>query len=260
MSNQSSVRVYDLPTRLFHWTFVFLFAFAFFIAKTMDDDSPQYAYHMLAGLMLVSAVILRVVWGVFGSPHSRFTNFRLNPNELMSYFKDILGGSSRKYFSHNPASSWAALIMMVCAIGLAGTGLMMAQKINKDFFEDIHEVFGNVLLVTAIAHVLGIVVHTIRHRDPIGLAMVHGNKSSTGNYADQPKPASQQWVAAFIFLFAMGTVANHLRQNYDPNQGVLKLFGTQLHLGENEDDEKKTEGTQNSEKSETSEKSEDHDD
>lgn len=52
--------VYDLPLRLFHWTFSGLFITAFLIAKTIDDDSVVFSCHMLAGLLLGFAVILRI--------------------------------------------------------------------------------------------------------------------------------------------------------------------------------------------------------
>ena len=44
------ISVYDLPTRFFHWLFASLFIAAFAIAKTVDDESPLFSYHMLAGL------------------------------------------------------------------------------------------------------------------------------------------------------------------------------------------------------------------
>ena len=100
--------VYDLPTRIFHWLFAGLFLTAFVIAKTIDDESAIYSWHMLAGLTLSFVVVLRILWGFFGTQHARFSGFALNPMDLLSYFKGILTGEKRRWAGHNPASSWAA--------------------------------------------------------------------------------------------------------------------------------------------------------
>ncbi|HJS35549.1 MAG TPA: cytochrome b/b6 domain-containing protein, partial [Pseudoxanthomonas sp.] len=60
----SSPRIYDLPTRVFHWTFASLFVFAYAVGSTFDDDSPRFVLHMLAGGLLATAVLLRLLWGV----------------------------------------------------------------------------------------------------------------------------------------------------------------------------------------------------
>lgn len=72
-----TTKVYDLPTRIFHWLFAATFVGAFFIAKVIDDDSPSYVFHMLLGLVLVLTVALRVVWGVVGSRYARFSSLSL---------------------------------------------------------------------------------------------------------------------------------------------------------------------------------------
>ena len=44
--------IYDLPTRIFHWLFAGLFLVSFTLAKTVDDESVLFSYHMLSGLLL----------------------------------------------------------------------------------------------------------------------------------------------------------------------------------------------------------------
>ena len=66
--------VYDLPMRVFHGIFAALFIVAFLIAKTVDDESAAFSYHMLAGFLLVFTVSLRIIWGFVGSKYSRFSS------------------------------------------------------------------------------------------------------------------------------------------------------------------------------------------
>ena len=83
-ANMRNRMIYDLPTRIFHWLFAGLFIAAFLIAKTVDDESPAFSYHMLAGLLLTLIVLLRILWGFVGTKHSRFASFALYPKDLLA--------------------------------------------------------------------------------------------------------------------------------------------------------------------------------
>src|SRR5690606_17310379 len=100
------------------------------------------------------------------------------PRSLFSYFKSILQGKSLTTIGHNPASSWAALLMLALAVGLGITGYLMTSSGSTEIWEDAHELMAKAFLIVAIAHVAGIVLYTFRHKDLIGLSMVHGKKRS----------------------------------------------------------------------------------
>ncbi len=159
--------VYDLPTRIFHWLFAGLFVTAFLIAKTVDDESPTFSYHMLAGLLLGFTVLLRILWGVVGTKYSKFSSFALHPKSLVAYFSGILSGDKRRWAGHNPASSWATIAMLCFALGLGLTGYLMASG-QKETFEDFHELLANGFLVTVLMHIAGVVLHALRRRDGRG--------------------------------------------------------------------------------------------
>lgn len=223
--------VYDLPTRLFHWLFAGLFLTAFIIAKTIDDDSIWFNYHSLAGFTLGFLVLLRIVWGVFGTQHARFSGFVLNPMDLINYFKGILTGKKKRWAGHNPASSWAAVIMMVLALGLAVTGYLMTSGPDKETFEDLHELFANGFIIVVVLHVAGIILHSILHQEMIALSMVDGKK------ADVPMAQTITSSRSSFGILLIGLVVVfglHLFKNYDSQNGSLQFFGTTLQLGESE--------------------------
>jgi cytochrome b len=229
--NMEQNLVYDLPTRVFHWLFAGLFLTAFVIAKAVDDDSALFSYHMLAGLMLSFLVVFRILWGIIGTKHARFSGFTLNPFDLISYFKGILSGDKRRWAGHNPASSWAAVLMLVMALGLGLTGYLMTTSGNKETFEDLHEFLANGFIVIVVLHIAGIILHSIRHKEMIGLSMINGKKSDVS--FGQTIPSSRSGVG--ILLIALVVVfANHLFKNYDSQTRNLQLFGSTLQLGENE--------------------------
>ena len=246
--------VYDFSTRIYHWLFAGLFVVAFAIAKTVDDDSPTYAYHMLAGLLLAFTVILRLVWGIVGTKYARFSSFSLNPKELFLYFKGITTGDRTRWAGHNPASSWATLVMMALALGLGVTGYLMASG-QKESFEDIHELMANGFLVLVLLHVAGVVLHALRHQDGIAFAMLGGKKT---DLAPTASISNARPGVALLFVVLVASFSMYLAMNYDSQRQSLSLFGSTLQLGEAEEGGEGGEGGEGNESG--SEESEEDDD
>jgi cytochrome b len=225
--------VYDLPTRLFHWLFAGLFSTAYLIANTADE-SPIFPWHMLAGLTLGVVVVLRVIWGFIGTRHARFTSLCLSPQALFSYIKGIFTGEKQLWAGHNPASSWAAIIMIGLALGLGVTGYLMTSSGNAGAYEDIHELLANTFLAVVLLHIAGVVLHVVRHRDGFSLSMVDGHKQQvpTDEVIASSRPA-----VGVVFIAIVAAFAVTLVRNYDAATQSLNLFGTTLQLGENEANE-----------------------
>lgn len=229
----SSVRVYDLPTRVFHWCFAALFVAAYAIANLVDDESSRFAWHMLAGMALGVAVLVRLIWGVVGTRHARLSDLTLDPRQLAEYLKGVVAGGRRRWAGHNPASSWAALLMMALALALGASGVAMAVSQAPEWVEEAHEVMANVFLVLVLLHLAGLAVHVLRHRDALPLSMLSGRKRDLpAGTRDVPARAA---AAALVLALLAGTGVQLLRR-YDPANGTLDLFGTRLALGENRRD------------------------
>jgi cytochrome b len=223
--------VYDFPTRVFHWLFAGLFLIAFVIAKTTDTDSPFFGWHGLAGLTIGFLILLRLVWGIVGTKHAKFSKFPLNPKDLVAYFGAILSGSKKRWAGHNPASSWAAVFMILVAVGLTATGYMMASGIDKEKYEDIHEILANIFVIISVLHVAGIILHTIRHSEMIALSMINGKKSKirAEDEIQQSKP-----IMAIVFIALVVAFGIYLNKNYDSDSQSVKVFGTNLQIGDAE--------------------------
>ena len=239
--------VYDLPTRLFHWIFAGLFATAYLIASTAEE-SPLFPWHMLAGLTLGVAVVMRVLWGVFGTRHARFTSFSLSPFALFRYLRGLVAGGQAPVAGHNPASSWVAVILMALALGLGATGYLMTSSGNPEPFEEVHEFLANTFLVIVVLHIGGVVLHSLRHRDGFALSMVDGRKQ-------QVDPAERipgaRVAVGLLFIAILAAFAVQVGRNYDTSTQALSLFGTTLQLGE-------PEGSGNQESGESDEEAREH--
>lgn len=222
------VRVYDLPLRIFHILFAIFFLISFSIGKFVDDESLLYSYHMLSGMIMSFLVLLRVIWGLWGSKYSRFSSFNLNIKDLFDYFKHILTTSSQRVLGHNSASSFAAIFMFILTFLLFGTGLMMTLKISKEFFEEIHEIASTFFILTVIAHIFGVILHQVKHKDNMIFSMFSGKKTQL--YGCMPIEKNYNFVAIIFIVFTL-SFASLLLYSFDRITQNLNMFNTTFELG-----------------------------
>lgn len=168
----SRIRVWDLSLRVFHWAFALCVVSALAIALTVDDDSPAFRGHMLAGLSAGFMLIVRLIVAVVGGKFSRPTGLLFSPAETLKYLAGAFTGNAQRYTGHNPGTANAALGMFVLVILLVLSGLTM----NSETAEDAHKVFAYTMIGLIGAHLLGITLHTIRHKELISLSMITGWK------------------------------------------------------------------------------------
>lgn len=225
--------VYDLPTRIIHWSLALLFLLSFSIGKFVDDESFLYPYHMLSGLLMSFLVILRVIWGFIGTKHARFKSFRLSLKELKEYFAALKSGREKKYIGHNPASSFAGVLILALSFFMTITGLFMVQRIGKELFEEVHEIGALVFAVIVVTHIAGVLFHEFRHRDKMIFSMFSGKKFLSDTTHVNIK---NSYSVSVILIVLMVFFINYLGQNYNTNNGTLKLFGNNLNLLEEENE------------------------
>src|ERR1700748_1747526 len=82
MKKDEPVLVWDVPTRIFHWTVVVLVAVSWFSA-----DQGFMRVHLWSGLTLLALLLFRILWGVLGSTTSRFRDFLHPPRKVMAYLR-----------------------------------------------------------------------------------------------------------------------------------------------------------------------------
>lgn len=140
-------------------------------------------------------------------------------------------GRKEQYAGHNPGSAYAIFAMFALMLGLAVTGVMLGRG-NKGV-KDVHEVLASAMIVVAGVHVLGVIVHTLRHHENLTAGMVHGRKSvpeSEGIRSSRP-------LAAAAFLLITGAWTAALVNAYDPatRSAAVPALGVSLQLGEAHD-------------------------
>ena len=222
------VLIWDLPTRLFHMLLSAGFIAAAIIALLLGEDSTLFPYHSIIGLTSGLMVLLRVVWGVGGSRYARFGTFVFGPGAVIAYMKGVLSRDGKRYLGHNPGSAYAIFAMLGLVLAMGVTGIMLG--LGNESVKEIHEILSYVTVGVVIAHILGVALHTIRHRENIIASMIHGKKDaepSDGIRSARP-------IVAIVFVAIAGTWAFGLVRNFDAatQTTTLPLIGTTLRMGE----------------------------
>lgn len=166
------VKVWDPAVRIFHWSLVTAFAVAYFIV-----DSNR-TIHEWAGYIALGLVAFRLIWGVIGSRHARFSDFVPGPKRLIDYLRRALKRQEPRYLGHNPAAAIMILFLLVAVgvIGVSGWLLTTDWGWGSETIEEVHEISVNFTLVAIALHVAGAIYESVRHRENLIRAMVTGYK------------------------------------------------------------------------------------
>lgn len=213
------IRIWDIPTRLFHWLLVAGLIGAFCIAQFGGKRGAAFPYHAMIGLVLAAMVLLRIVWGFIGTRYARFGSFLFPPGAVVDYLKGIKTGDPVKHAGHNPASSYAIFLMLALVLAIVGSGLGKAYDIEA--LGEVHEATVYALLAVAGVHVLGVLLHTLRHKENLTLSMVSGKKL----VPDGATPVSGASIAAVGFVLLIGLLGAGFYRNYNASTGKTSLPG-----------------------------------
>jgi cytochrome b len=166
------VRVWDPVVRLFHWTLALGCIANLTVLR--EAETP----HRYVGYAVAVALVVRLLWGVIGSPHARFADFVPTPRRLAGYLTALMRGQEPRYIGHNPAGAVMMLALMGLATVCAVTGWMMGLDAfwGDRWVEGVHEAAANVILIMASLHVVAALVESWRHRENLVAAMITGWK------------------------------------------------------------------------------------
>lgn len=209
------IRVWDLPTRVFHWSIVVLFIFSWVSAK-IGGTTMQ--YHLWSGYAMLSLVIFRVLWGVAGSETTRFAHFVRGPRTVMAHARAFLkSGYQSVALGHNALGGWSVLAMLFALALQTTTGLFanddittegplyhLVSKATSDLISEIHSSAFYVLLALVVMHISAIVFYRVVHHENLLTPMLTGDK-----VVGQGTPALRQasvWLALVLALAAGGAV------------------------------------------------------
>ncbi|CAA9527114.1 MAG: hypothetical protein AVDCRST_MAG31-2034 [uncultured Sphingomonas sp.] len=199
-----AVPVWDLPVRLFHWTLVGLIAFSWWSA-----EYDRIEWHLWSGLGVMSLLIFRLLWGVFGSSTARFGNFVRGPRATFDYLRKPRewGG-----IGHTPLGALSVVALLLLLLVQVSLGLVMSDEdgvvsgpLNRLVsFEaaeragELHELLFNVLLGLIALHVAAILFYRLVLGKRLTGAMITGRTLAHGGA--EPMRRGKWWAAVLCLI------------------------------------------------------------
>lgn len=180
------VRVWDLPTRVFHWL---LAAAVIGLVITGKLGGNALAWHMRFGLLVFTLLAFRVVWGLVGGRWSRFASFVYAPATVLRYLRGAARPGDHFEVGHNPLGAFSVFALIALLALQVGTGLVADDEIATTgplnryvatatglLATSWHKGYGQWALLALVAlHVAAIVVYRLRGRNLV-TPMITGDK------------------------------------------------------------------------------------
>jgi len=199
--------VWDLPIRLFHWVLVALLGFSWWSAENHETE-----LHIWSGIAVLTLLIFRLLWGLFGSSTARFANFVRGPAVVRDYLRD---NASWRFAGHSPLGALSVIALLGAIAIQVGLGLIavdedglnegpLAQLVSLDVSEaarDLHEDFFNVLLALIAVHVVAIVVYRLLLGRNLTGPMLTGRAALEPGV--EPMRPGRGWIAIVCLLAAL---------------------------------------------------------
>lgn len=199
--------VWDLPIRLFHWVLTALIAFSWWSVKNHETE-----LHIWSGIAILTLLIFRLLWGLFGSSTARFASFVRGPAVVRDYLRD---NASWRFAGHTPLGALSVIVLLGAVTVQVGLGLIsvdedglnegpLAQLVSLETSEaarDLHESFFNILLALIVVHVAAILFYRLLVGRKLTGAMFTGRAYLEPGV--EPMRPAKWWIAGLCLLAAL---------------------------------------------------------
>lgn len=210
------VRVWDAPTRLFHWTLAACFVG---LLVTSQVGGAAMAWHFRFGYGVLTLLMFRLVWGFLGGHWSRFATFMTGPSAIWQYLRGQ--GKPQDSVGHNPLGALSVVAMLLFLALQVTTGLMSDDEIanagpltrflssawvgNATYY---HKAIGKLILLGLVAlHLSAIAYHFFGKRENLVAPLITGDKTLAFSAPNARDSCSERSRAALIFLVCVGLVS-----------------------------------------------------
>ena len=211
---KKSVKIWDSPTRLFHWVLVFLFGFMWYSGKTGN----YLELHMKAGMLILSLVQFRIIWGLVGSSSSRFISF-ISPAGAIKHALTLFKRDPEIHASHNPLGGLMVITLLIMLAFQAGAGLFSSDLIltegplyhlvsdqTAQEMTDFHHLGFNILLFLTGFHIAAILFYRVIKRTNLLKPMITGKTVWPDEKAEPKLDFKSPLLALLILIFSVTTV------------------------------------------------------
>lgn len=206
-----AVKIWDLPTRLFHWSLLILIAVGWW-SSTENGDMEL---HFRCGYAVLALLLFRLSWGVMGSSSARFAGFIASPRALLGYLARVKNKDVIHHIGHNPAGGWMVLALIGTVFFIVLTGLFanddmmlegpFANDVGKsisDLATSWHEQSFYGLLGLLALHIAAMLVYLFFKQENLLLPMLTGIKHLPQEVSVPTIHLRSSWLALLLFCIA----------------------------------------------------------
>lgn len=215
-----TTRVWDLPTRIFHWALSGLVVTMVATALIGGNAMP---WHFRCGYAVLSLLLFRLVWGVIGGHWSRFSSFIYAPGTVLRYLKGM--GGPEHSVGHNPLGAGSVFALLFFLYVQVGTGLFsdddiaasgpLSKYVSNAVVSSLtgyHKNIGKyILLALVVLHIGAILFYLVKKKENLIGPMVHGDKSLAHRVENSRDNAQSRALAAIVFAICAGLVATMVK-------------------------------------------------
>ncbi|MFQ5353309.1 MAG: cytochrome b/b6 domain-containing protein [Thermodesulfobacteriota bacterium] len=220
------MRVWDIPTRVFHW----LLVCAFFSALLSSWRDYYLDYHTTAGYIALGLIIFRIIWGFAGSRYSRFSEFIRGWPEVRSFISKALQRQPIRYIGHNPAVGWVVIALLALTIITALTGIVIyageeGRGIWRGFISyetasyvrTAHPYIAYFATLVVAGHICAALFHDFILKEHIIVSMITGKKESEEESGKAMTPADKGPLPARLLALALVIIMAVLALTFLPS-------------------------------------------
>jgi len=212
------VRVWDLPTRLFHWALALALVAQVITGKI---GGAALTWHLRIGYCIFALIVFRLVWGFVGGRWSRFKSFFYGPASVLRYLRNRRDARDLFHVGHNPLGSASVFAMLAILVVQVATGLVADDEIATvgPLNRFVSTSFGlsatawhkgpglGIILTLVVLHILAIVFYRVRKRQDLIGPMLSGDKLLPGAVPGSVDDRMSRVRALAIILASAGLVA-----------------------------------------------------
>jgi cytochrome b len=210
-SAPTSVVVWDLPTRLFHWSLVIAVAISIVTGRIGGN---WMTVHAGSGQAICAMLVFRLAWGFVGNYHARFQSFFPTAQRLRAYLRGQWAGQG-----HSPVGAFSVFVLLGLLTLQVATGLPGTDEIS--FFGPLaplvsesastwltaqHHRVAYALYGFVGLHVLAVLFHARVRGNNIVTPMITGRKLVDAGVADAQPQQGKPVALVLALALALGAL------------------------------------------------------
>ncbi len=214
----TSVRVWDLPTRLFH---LLLITCVVGLVITGQIGGEVMRLHFVLGYTVLSLVFFRLTWGLFGGHWSRFIHFVPSPAALRAYLASLRTMQTVHFTGHNPLGALSVLAMLLVLMAQVFSGFLSDDEISVSgpwtswapspwvtWASQYHTEIGKALLIVLVVlHIGAVLFHKYAKGEDLITPMVSGDKTLAQDVSATTPASADTWVTRTKALLLLALCA-----------------------------------------------------